>query len=84
MTNPVNASHARYCSNCGKKVEKHIRFKGYIFCSNSAGHHSRRHVDELVAAETEETGEKGKQNERQSNPHPMHALSGSWPFKAKC
>ncbi|MGA2626346.1 MAG: hypothetical protein ABSF63_04700 [Candidatus Bathyarchaeia archaeon] len=33
MTKIVNDSHARYCSNCGKKVEKHITFKGYIFCS---------------------------------------------------
>jgi predicted nucleic acid-binding Zn ribbon protein len=33
MTEIVNDTHAKYCSNCGKKIEKPIQFKGYFFCS---------------------------------------------------
>ena len=34
MTERANEAHRKYCSNCGKKVEKPINFKGYVFCSD--------------------------------------------------
>jgi hypothetical protein len=30
----ANGSHMEYCSNCGKKIEKPILSKGYVFCSD--------------------------------------------------
>jgi len=30
----ANGTHAEYCSNCGKKIEKPILSKGYVFCSD--------------------------------------------------
>ena len=29
-----NGTHVEYCSNCGKKIEKPILSKGYVFCSD--------------------------------------------------
>ena len=34
MTEVANESHIKYCSNCGKKIEKPVLFKGYVFCSD--------------------------------------------------
>ena len=34
MTETAEEAHRKYCSNCGKKVEKSIEFKGYVFCSD--------------------------------------------------
>jgi hypothetical protein len=30
----ANRTHMEYCSNCGKKIEKRILSKGYVFCSD--------------------------------------------------
>jgi predicted nucleic acid-binding Zn ribbon protein len=34
LTQQANEAHMKYCSNCGKEIEKPILFKGYVFCSN--------------------------------------------------
>lgn len=30
----ANGTHMEYCSNCGKKIEKPILSKGYVFCTD--------------------------------------------------
>ncbi|MCJ7456026.1 DUF2116 family Zn-ribbon domain-containing protein [Candidatus Bathyarchaeota archaeon] len=30
----ANETRMKYCSNCGKKIEKPILSKGYVFCSD--------------------------------------------------
>ena len=34
MTDSANETHAKFFSNCGKKVEKPVLFKDYVFCSD--------------------------------------------------
>ena len=29
-----NETHMKYCSNCGKKIEKPVLHEGYVFCSD--------------------------------------------------
>ncbi len=34
VSETANEAHRKYCSNCGKRVESLIEFKGYVFCSD--------------------------------------------------
>ncbi|MFI5449251.1 MAG: DUF2116 family Zn-ribbon domain-containing protein [Candidatus Bathyarchaeia archaeon] len=33
MTETAKETHMKICSNCGKKIEKALLFKDYVFCS---------------------------------------------------
>lgn len=33
LSEVANKDNMKHCSNCGKKIEKPILFKGYVFCS---------------------------------------------------
>ncbi len=33
LNEAVNGTHVKYCSNCGKIVEKPVLSEGYVFCS---------------------------------------------------
>ncbi len=30
----ANESYIKNCGNCGKKIDKPVLYKGYVFCSN--------------------------------------------------
>ncbi|MGA3109158.1 MAG: DUF2116 family Zn-ribbon domain-containing protein [Candidatus Bathyarchaeia archaeon] len=34
MTAKTNETNLKYCSNCGKKIEKPVLHEGYAFCSD--------------------------------------------------
>jgi hypothetical protein len=33
LTETADETHLKYCSNCGKNIEKPVLFQGYVFCS---------------------------------------------------
>ena len=34
LSEKSNETHTKYCSNCGKKIEKPVLHEGYAFCSD--------------------------------------------------
>lgn len=54
MTETANEARMKVCSNCGKKVEKALLFKGYVFLFRSnAENRSQSHDEAMLGACTE-------------------------------